>query len=92
MCGGCRDCGGTPPAEPKPEGDDAPDELDEADELVADIEDMAAWADAGSPPDFTCYPFEIAALFKIWRQAEAEVANLRANRLTAFIKGFYKEK
>lgn len=53
---------------------------------------MAAWEHAGFPTDWARYPYQTAMLFRIWRQTERDVAEIRSMRLQAFIKAWCKQE
>lgn len=88
---GCRDCGGRPPLSPDDGEGDSVAESEEVAALIDDIEDIVGWEDAGFATDWRCYRYEIKSLVKYWRLAEREVIEIRATRMQAFIKGFFKE-
>lgn len=61
----------------------------EVEKLVSEIADFIFWEDAGSPTDWTLYPFEYRMLYGIWREAEKQVTRIQQGRMQIFIKSFW---
>lgn len=76
-CIDCRICSGPPSDDPEDETGDDP----AIDDLVAEIEDIILYQDAGSPTDWTQYPPEWLWLAGQWRKAEKTVATIKTEKL-----------
>lgn len=79
--------------ESKPDrSSDATSEMSDAEtaDIVADIESIVDWENAGFVTDWTAYPFWTKQLVVVWRNAEAEIDRLHTMRFQAVLKGFLK--
>lgn len=69
------------------------DEISEAEaaEMVADIEALVKWENAGFATDWTAYPFTTKRLVAEWRDAEAEVKRIHTYRMQAYLKSKFEQ-
>ncbi|MBV9242687.1 MAG: hypothetical protein JO314_11835 [Acidobacteria bacterium] len=91
-CIGCGTCEGNPPPEEETESSGSRQSEDEIEGLVDDIQDIAAYENAGLATDWSCYSFEYPRLVTTWREAENHLMRIQSGRLQSFLLGWMKKK
>jgi len=58
--------------------------------LVEEVESLRDWHNAGLAINWDCHSFTHKVLFVELAKAEAEIENIRAMTMQAFLKGWFK--
>lgn len=87
-CADCKLCK-APPLPPDSIAEPEPD-AEEISEIIAEIEDIAAWEEAGFKTDWSVYDFEYMELYRYWVSFEKEARLIHAVRKQAYFKAQFK--